>query len=97
MDLDEEKLKPVAEAILQIFKVFNMFGFKAGDDLRLGSFMHLFEEEGASKSDVDKALVSLVERKILLPNSEPGVRPGGYVLTTDGEATMRKCLDLDSE
>ncbi len=73
-----------------------MFGFKAGDDLRLGSFMHMFEEEGASKSEVNQALAYLMKREVLQPNSDPGVRPGGFVLTTEGEATVRRFLNTDS-
>ncbi|MES2921523.1 MAG: hypothetical protein V4819_08255 [Verrucomicrobiota bacterium] len=97
MDTPDEETNDIAAAILQIFTVLNMFGFKAGEDPRLGSFMQMFEEDGASSSDVDKALACLMKRGLLQPNSSPGVRAGGHVLTNDGVAAMREFLDVNPE
>jgi hypothetical protein len=92
MNIDDDEMKEAAAAILQIFTVLDMFGFNAGDDLRLGSFMHLFEEDGASREQVDQALNLLMRRQILVRNLSPDVRPGGHVLTEEGAALMTKTL-----
>lgn len=92
MNIEDDETKDIAAAILQIFTVLRMFGFKAGDDLRLGSIMHMFEEDGASREQVDDALTYLMRKRILVPNLSPDVRPGGHVITEEGAALMTKIL-----
>ena len=69
-----------------------MFNFRAEDDIRLGSFMHMFEEEGGSPRIVDVAIAYMLKQNWLIPNAAPGVRSGGHTLTAEGVAAMQKFL-----
>ena len=89
-------MKEVAKAIVQIFSVLKMFGFKAGSDIRMGSFMQMFEEDGNSSQEVDLAIGYMLKRNWLVPNQTEGVRPGGHMLTKEGSERMDCLIDNDS-
>ncbi len=92
MNTNQEETKEVTEAILQVFTVLQMFNFKAGCDIRLGSFMHMFEEAGASSGTVDLAIGSMFKANWLISNIAQEVRPGGHTLTAEGFARMEELL-----
>ena len=92
MSEEEDLMREVAGAIVEVFSVFKMFNFKEGDDIRLGGFMHLFEAGGASRGVVDSAISYMIKKNWLAPNTAVGVRPGGHTLTAGGVAAMEKFL-----
>jgi hypothetical protein len=96
----ERPLDDIAEvgkspALSEIFAVLRGFRFTAGSDIRLGSLGHLFEQGGANQAEVDWAIDYMLEKKWLVENRQPGIRPGGHCLTKLGMEAMNNWPQLD--
>ncbi len=74
--------------IRKVFEVFDMFGFKAGADIRLGSILPLIETSPSSRTQVDTALDFIIRSEWIVPSKESG----GYTLTSEGEEAKKAFL-----
>jgi hypothetical protein len=78
----------LARALENVAHVLRQFHFAVNQDIRLGSFLHLFEGRGATREDVDRAIALMLEQRWLIPNRGSGVPPGGHCLTPGGLAMI---------
>lgn len=92
MNSENKINRQTAAAINQIFTVLNMFDYQPGEDIRLESLLHLFEEDGASASEVDSALAYMIKNGLLEFNHSPYVLPGGHCLSGEGFTAMTQFL-----
>lgn len=75
-------------ALSEIFSVFRKFRFTADTDIRLGSLGHLFEGGAATRAEVDLAMKYMFDKRWLVENERPNIRPGGHRLTEGGMSVM---------